>query len=67
MKKTTLRRIVLTRETLRALEGRSLSAAHGGLTLGGAGTCNVSCASDGTCPEQTCYGTGCHTAGSMCC
>jgi hypothetical protein len=67
MKKTTRRRIVLTRETLLALESGSLRAARGGVSLGGAYTCNESCATNATCPDQSCYGTGCHTADSLCC
>jgi hypothetical protein len=53
MRKRTVRRLVLTRETLRALESESLRGARGGFT-GQPATCNASCATDVSCAGATC-------------
>jgi len=47
MKKKTMKKIVLTRETLRSLDDRAAQDAAGGLTTMPA-TCNASCLTDAT-------------------
>lgn len=47
MKKRTMKKIVLTRETLRSLDDRQTEQAEGGLTTMPA-SCNASCITDAT-------------------
>jgi len=48
MKKRTLKKIALTKETLRSLNDQDMMDAAGGVTTGGGpNTCNASCVTDG--------------------
>jgi hypothetical protein len=54
MRKKTSKKIVLAKETLRALDDRAVYRVAGGISLGGTGTgggftCQASCATDRTC------------------
>ena len=48
MKKRTLRKMALTKETLRSLDDREVLDAAGGITGANPQTCNASCATDAT-------------------
>jgi hypothetical protein len=61
MKKRTLKKIVLTRETLRSLDDQAVREAAGGFTGGNPASCNASCITEQTrqCSVcDPCIGTG---------
>jgi len=61
MKKRSLKKIALTKETLRSLDASAIRGVAGGISLG-QDTCNASCVTDVTCrPAATCQ-QSCNTA-----
>jgi len=64
MKKKVVKKIALTRETLRSLSNSAARMVAGGGTLtGGDASCNISCATVESC--RTCN-TGCITCATAC-
>ncbi|HVT60593.1 MAG TPA: class I lanthipeptide [Thermoanaerobaculia bacterium] len=61
MKKTTPRKMMLNRETLRSLDAATMQEVAGGIS--GPYTCNASCATDVTCVSCR---TRCSAASSCC-
>jgi len=63
MRKRTVKKIALTKETLRSLDAGAVRQAAGGLSLnnGQLGSCNASCITAVTCDLQSCR-QSCETA-----